>query len=181
MYKLSAYVGIVIICLFQFIQAEQEAVVYKNNIDEIIEVWQAYLNSIDDWQSLTKDIAPKKTGCGFIYELKNPINRPHESFAIADMRAIHFCEPHYHPVETEIYFVLQGHGIVVVGSKEKLVQKGSVIITPPNTAHFTIAQGDLVLAVINMPPFKLENYVVLTQENKIVGFDKSQFNRLASQ
>ena len=97
------------------------------------------------------------------------------------MRSIHFCEPHYHPIETEIYFVLQGHGIVVVGGKEELVQKGSIIVTPPNTSHFTIAQKDLVLAVVNTPPFKSENYVALAQENKAVGFDKSQFNRLSNQ
>ena len=54
-------------------------------------------------------IHPKPTGCGPVYELKNPIERPNESFAIADMREIQVAEPHYHP-ETEIYFVLEGRG-----------------------------------------------------------------------
>ena len=74
---------VIIICLFQFIQAEQEVMIHESNIDEIMKVWQAYLNSIDDWQNLIKDIKPKVTACGLIYEIANPINRAHESFAIA--------------------------------------------------------------------------------------------------
>lgn len=134
-------------------------------MNEIIIAWQLYLNSIDNWQQLTKGVDPKQTGCGLIYELSNPIDRPHESFAIADMRSIKCTEPHYHREETEIYFVLQGHGIVVVGDKEEKVQKGSVIVTPPHNVHYTIPRENLVLAVINTPPFKVENYIPFTSEN----------------
>lgn len=148
-----------------------------NNLDEIIYVWEKYLNELNDWKILIKDAKPKITGNGEIYGLKNPINRPNESFAIADMRKISFAEPHYHP-ETEIYFILQGSGKVVIGGKEEVVQKSSIVIIPSNIAHFTIPKNDLVLAVINTPPFKMENYFALSENNKTVKFDKNQFDRL---
>ncbi len=149
------------------------------SIDETINVWQEYLMSMAAWHTLIKDIEPKQTGCGPVYELTNPINRPHESFAIADMRNILFAEPHYHANgETEIYFVLQGNGLIVIGGEEQTLQKGSVVATLPNTAHFTIPHEELVLAVVNTPPFQAENYIVLSESNEQVKFDKNQFDKL---
>ena len=148
-----------------------------NAIAEIVNTWQWYLRGIGDWKNLIKDVKSKETGCGLVYDLANPANRLNESFAIADMRTIRFAEPHYHP-ETEVYFVLQGRGLIVVGGKEELMEKDSAIVIPPNIAHFTIPKEDLVLAAVNTPPFRIENYIVLTEENKTVKFDKAQFNRL---
>lgn len=133
--------------------------------------------NIKNWQQLVEDVTPKQTGCGPVYELPNPIERPNENFAIADMRTIHFAEPHYH-VETEIYFVLQGNGLIVIGGKEQEISKGTVVTIPSNIAHFTIPKENLVLAVINTPPFKQENYIVLQASNKKVGFDKDQLDML---
>jgi len=121
-------------------------------MNEIIIAWQIYLNGIDSWQNLVIGIKPKQTGCGLVYELPNPIPRENESFAIADMSNLTFAEPHYHP-ETEIYFILQGSGLIVIGGQEQRVQKGSIVIIPSNIAHFTIPEKDLVLAVVNTPPF----------------------------
>ncbi len=150
---------------------------HAQKIAEIVTAWAALLAGVNDWQILVKNNIPKKTGCGLVYEITNPIDRPDESFAIADMRGLQFSEPHHHP-ETEIYFVLQGSGLIAVGGKETLIQKGSVIVIPSNVAHFTIPEKDLVLAVVNTPPFKNENYHVLHEENAAVQFDKAQFKRL---
>lgn len=144
---------------------------------ELFGAWQPYINSIENWQQLVATITPRKTGCGLVYELANPIVRPNENFAIVDMSGIYFSEPHYHK-ETEIYFVLQGSGIVVVGGTEEVVQKGSAIIIPSNVAHFVIPENDLVLAVVNNPPFLPESYRALTENNRAVQFDKQQFLRL---
>ncbi len=149
------------------------------NIKTVLGAWKPYLDGVN-WKKLIKGVAPKQTGCGPVYELPNPIDQPHESFAIADMRKLKVAEPHYHANgETEIYFVLQGSGLVVVGHEERKVKRGSVIITPPDTAHFTIPASDLVLAVINTPPFKPENYIVLTESHPNVNFDYEQFARLS--
>lgn len=147
------------------------------NTAELLAAWQPYITSIDNWQNLVATIAPRKTGCGVVYELANPIERPHENVALVDMSGIHFSEPHYHK-ETEIYFVLQGSGIVVVGGKEEVVQKGSAIIIPPYIAHFVIPERDLVIAVVNNPPFVPESYKALTESNHAVQFNQEQFIRL---
>ncbi len=126
---------------------------YEQRMEVVVAAWQPYLDSIDDWQQVVEGIEPKPTGCGPVYELPNPVDRPNESFAIADMRELKVYEPHYHANgETEIYVVLQGLGTIVVGMKEQRIEKGSVIVTPPDTTHFTIPESDLVLAVINTPP-----------------------------
>jgi cupin superfamily acireductone dioxygenase involved in methionine salvage len=132
---------------------------------------------VSNWQSLIQSIAPKECGCGLVYELPHPLNRIDESFAIADMRNLKFSEPHYH-CETEIYIILQGEGLMVVGEKEQFVKKDSVIMIPSNIAHFMIPKKDLVLAVINIPAFNPVNYMPLTEENLAVKFNKAQFDRL---
>lgn len=148
---------------------------------EVIDVWLPYIQSIEDWEEITKGIEPKMSGCGLIYELPNPINRSNESFAIADVRDLKITEPHYHVNdETEVYIILCGNGVVVVGDKELQVEKDSVVITPPNTAHYTIPEKNLVVAVINTPPFQLENYVIVTEDKPQVEFSKNQFNKWAS-
>lgn len=155
---------------------------YNERMEAIVKAWKPYLEGIDDWQEVVKAIEPKPSGCGLVYELPNPseLDRPNESFAIADMRDLDVAEPHYHANgETEIYFVLQGLGLVVVGRKEQLVDEGSVVITPPDTVHFTVPQGDLVLAVVNTPPFNSDNYVTVTETDERVGFDQEQFVRLS--
>ncbi len=149
-------------------------------VNELVHTWQSYLDTIDDWTFLTSDCVPKDTHCGLIYELQNPIHRQNESFAIADMRNLSYAEPHFDR-EIEVYFVLQGRGLVVVGDKQNDVEKGSVIVIPPNTAHFTIPEENLVLAVVNTPPFKPENYVPLSESDKSVKFDKDFFCTLLEQ
>lgn len=151
-----------------------------SNIESVVTAWKSYRDTIRNWKELIKGIEPKKTGCGPVYEMRNPIDRPDESFAIADMRNLQFTEPHYHPDGvTEIYIVLQGSGLVVNGGEKQNVSIGSVIVTPPNTAHFTIPTKDLVVAVINTPPFKPEDYIVISGTDPVLGFDKEQFERLS--
>lgn len=145
--------------------------------DAVVAAWKRYLDSVSDWERLVEGVVPKETGNGLVYELRSPIDRPGESFAVVDMRGLGVTEPHYHTNgEIEIYFVLSGGGIVVVGGEEYEVGPGSVIVTPPDTAHFTVPSGDLVLAVVNTPPFNPDNYKVLTGSNPDVGFDQGQFD-----
>ncbi|GMU19801.1 MAG: hypothetical protein AMXMBFR12_09920 [Candidatus Babeliales bacterium] len=159
---------------------QTHAITHDVQAQKIVQKWHNFLSSISDWQILIKDIQPQKCGCGLVYEIPNPISAANESFAIADMRNLAFSEPHYHP-ETEIYFILQGSGLVVVGGQEIAVQKGSVVIIASNIAHFTIPEKDLVMAVVNTPSFKPENYYPLNTHNPAVKFDKQQFDRLVSQ
>lgn len=149
-------------------------------INEVLSAWMPYIDEIGDWQKLTAGLKPKPTGCGPVYELGQPlIERAPEEFAIADMRSLTLAEPHYHPNgETEIYVVLSGLGKVVVGGKEIDVEQGSVVVTPPDTTHYTIPKANLVLAVINTPSFNPANYVTISENNPKLGFYKAQLDRL---
>lgn len=154
---------------------------YTSEINEVLEAWTPYIEAIGDWQALVAGVEPKPTGCGPIYELPNPIDRPNESFAIADMTAVKVAEPHYHTNgETEIYIVLMGLGKIIIGGQESELKPGTVAVTPPETAHFTIPYENLVLAVINTPPFEAANAVTLTGSDSNVGFDYEQFSRLTA-
>jgi mannose-6-phosphate isomerase-like protein (cupin superfamily) len=131
-----------------------------SEIDELTTAWQAYIATMDDWQKVVEDTTPKQTYCGPIYEPASPLNRPNESFAISDMREVKVAKPHYHiGGETEIYFVLSGSGLTVVGGEEIQIKAGDVIVTPPETAHFTIPKENLVMIVINTPPFNPDNNI----------------------
>lgn len=152
-----------------------------SHIDEIVKVWKEYVDSIEDWQPLVDGVEPKQTSCGPVYEPQSPLTDRPETFAISDMRNIEVATPHYHANgETEIYFVIQGSGLTVVGGEEKRIQKGSVVITPPNTTHFTIPEKDLVMVVINSPSFNPANNIDIQETDSALKFDKEQYQRLIS-
>jgi mannose-6-phosphate isomerase-like protein (cupin superfamily) len=146
-------------------------------MNEVISVWKDYVASIGDWAKLVEGIEAKNTPCGPVYDIiPNPIEgRPNEGFAIADMRDIKVAEPHYHISETEIYVVISGLGKTIVGDREQDLTPGIVVVTPPETAHFTLPSENLVLAVINTPPFSPANVVDLAATNEAVRFNQEQY------
>lgn len=153
------------------------------SFDETIRAWQDFLSK-NDWQKLIEGVTPKQTGCGPVYELPNYLERPHQSFAIADMRGGEVAEPHYHPDEdVEIYLVLQGRALVVVGGEERQVGPGDAVVIPPNNVHFTIPDKEFVIAAINTPEFQPSHYVAIDPKlsNPALHFNAEQFKRLASQ
>lgn len=148
-------------------------------MDEIVEAWKQYLDNLEDWQSVVSGIEPKQTACGPVYEPPSPLKERTETFAISDMRNVKVAYPHYHKNgESEIYFVIQGSGLTVVGGQEILIKRGSIVVTPPNTTHFTIPKKDLVLVVINSPSFNAANIVEPSETDQAVKFDKAQYERL---
>lgn len=149
-------------------------------IEELVEFWNHHFE-MHEWQDLVKGLTPKATGCGPVYELGAPDNQLNQSAAIADMRKVNYATPHYHSNgETEVYFVLEGAGRVVVGGEVLPLEKGTVIVTPPNTAHYALPANDLVLGVVNTPPFKPDNNVDLSESNPEVGYDHEQFKDLVT-
>jgi mannose-6-phosphate isomerase-like protein (cupin superfamily) len=139
------------------------------DMQEVVGAWQTYLGTVDDWEALVRGVEPKEGGCGLVYELPNPIERPDESFAIADMRQLDISEPHKHiNGETEIYFVMQGAGRIAVGTEMRSLAKGDYVVTPPDTIHCTLPDDELILAVVNTPPFNIDNYVAVSEEDQPV-------------
>ncbi|CAN5671964.1 hypothetical protein BH23PAT2_BH23PAT2_10580 [soil metagenome] len=152
---------------------------YYVTMDEVVEAWKQYVDNLDDWQEVVRGTAPKQTACGPVYEPPSPLRERTETFAISDMRNVQVAYPHYHTNgETEIYFVIQGSGLTVVGGEEITIQKGSVVVTPPNTTHFTFPKKNLVMVVINTPDFNAANIVEPHEPDLTVRFDKAQYERL---
>lgn len=145
----------------------------------LITAWQQYVTTMGDWQKLVEGVTPKDTYCGPVYEPQSPLDRPNESFAIADMRAVKVAEPHYHANgETETYFVLSGSGLTVVGGEALEIKAGDVIVTSPETAHFTIPKENLVMIVINTPPFNPANNIHVDETKPGVGYDHDRYLKL---
>lgn len=139
------------------------------DMNEVVGVWSEYLATVGNWETLVEGIEPKVGGCGLVYEVTNPIERPDESFAIADMRQLELSEPHKHiNGEFEIYFVIQGVGKIAVGNEIFPLNPGVSIVTKPDTVHITLPGKDLVLAVVNTPPFNIDNYVVVDSKDDAV-------------
>ena len=143
----------------------------------MILAWQLFFNA-HNWQDLIAHKNAKVCGCGLVYELGNPLERSNEDCAIADMRDIQYMEPHYHP-EIELYYIIQGSGTLVIGKAENNIKSGDIFLIPSNTAHFITSANDLVIGVVNTPPFNPHTYVPLYQSNEDVSFCLEQFNRLA--
>jgi mannose-6-phosphate isomerase-like protein (cupin superfamily) len=148
-------------------------------VTELIAFWSLYFAQCN-LQQLMLTHTPITSGCGLVYELPNIVDRADESCALVDMRDIAWTEPHYH-VETEIYFILQGNGRMVIAGCEQTIAAGDVVVVPSNKAHFVLPGNDLIIGVINTPPFNAENYIPLTATNSTVGFDRTQFDALTQQ
>ncbi|HSW99486.1 MAG TPA: cupin domain-containing protein [Patescibacteria group bacterium] len=149
-------------------------------IDQLILAWQGYLKNVD-WQTLTQGMTPRESGCGLLYELHDGLDRPEEELAIADMRYLQVSEPHYHPDGVlEVYFVLQGTALVVVGGKERQVGPGDTIVMGPGQTHYAIPDEDFVVAVVNTPPFQTEQYIFVSDDDPEHGFNKQQFDKLTA-
>lgn len=145
----------------------------QKKLPQIIASWQKFMEDFA-WETYIKQVNPKVSGNGLVYELPNFLEREHESFAIVDMRAITFSEPHYHIHEIEIYMVLQGSASIIKAGEEFSVTPGSVLVTHPHQAHFTIPDNNFIMAIVNIPSFSTDRYIPLLESDCPVGFNKEQ-------
>lgn len=151
------------------------------DIEGLVFLWRYFIKQLK-WEDVIKNVIPRESGCGLVYEIEATRGLPAGDFAIVDMRNIHVSEPHYHcNGEIEIYFVLAGTALIVVSGIEYQVKTGDVIIIEPNKAHFTIPDKNFVIAAVNIPSFNPENYILLDQTNHSVGFDLEEFNKIILQ
>lgn len=59
------------------------------------------------------------------------------------------ARPHYHRRTTELYYVLDGEGSVVLDGVEQPVRKGSIVHIPPGIVHGAI--GRMRVLVVGIP------------------------------
>jgi mannose-6-phosphate isomerase-like protein (cupin superfamily) len=63
---------------------------------------------------------------------------------------------HYHRRSTELYYVLEGSGTVVLDGVEQRVQKGSMVHIPPGVVHG--AKGRMRVLVVGIPDIADDDY-----------------------
>ena len=63
---------------------------------------------------------------------------------------------HYHKRSTELYYVLEGEGCVVLDGVEQAVMKGSLVHIPPGVVHG--ARGRMRVLVVGIPDIADDDY-----------------------
>lgn len=94
--------------------------------------------------------APReRSGCGWRDRLIS-----HEDAGLNPAAWVHAVDiegakPHYHKRATELYYVLDGEGDVVLDGEAHAVRKGSVVHIPPGVVHG--ARGRMRVLVVGIP------------------------------
>jgi mannose-6-phosphate isomerase-like protein (cupin superfamily) len=63
---------------------------------------------------------------------------------------------HYHKRATELYYVLEGSGVVSLDGAEHEVRKGSLVHIPPGVVHG--ARGKMRVLVVGIPDIAEDDY-----------------------
>ena len=95
------------------------------------------------------DINSIKCPCGFS---RRGLERPEND--VATLHVVEISEDareHYHKNMTEIYFVLEGEGEILLNGEAYPVKPGSTILINAGTRHK--ARGKLKVVVVVIPPF----------------------------
>lgn len=66
------------------------------------------------------------------------------------------AKPHFHKRSTELYYVLDGEGVVVLDGVEHAVKKGSLVHIPPGVVHSAI--GRMRVLVVGIPDIAADDY-----------------------
>ena len=89
----------------------------------------------------------ERSTCGYRYRLLSKGDE--EVAAWAHAVDIDGARPHYHKRTTELYYVLEGRGQVVLDGEERDVRPGTMIHIPPGVVHGAI--GKMRVLVIGIP------------------------------
>ena len=93
------------------------------------------------------DAARECGACGHRYRL---LSRGDEDVAAwAHAVDIDGAKPHYHKIATELYYVLEGEGSVMLDGEERAVRKGSMVHIPPGVVHGAV--GKMRVLVVGIP------------------------------
>jgi mannose-6-phosphate isomerase-like protein (cupin superfamily) len=100
--------------------------------------------------------APReRSTCGWRHLLISRQDRDQNVAAWAHAVDIDGAREHYHKAGTELYYVLEGEGTVVLDGVEHAVRKGSIVHIPPGVIHG--ARGRMRVLVVGVPDISEED------------------------
>jgi mannose-6-phosphate isomerase-like protein (cupin superfamily) len=87
--------------------------------------------------------------------LREVISLPKVSLAHVMMNGDNVSLWHQHSRMSEVYFILEGEGILYYGNRALQVEKGIYVVLPPHTPHKlkNTGKSDLEHLVFAIPPF----------------------------
>lgn len=100
--------------------------------------------------------ARERSTCGWRDRLISHEDAPLSPAAWAHAVDIDGARMHYHKRSTELYYVLEGEGCVVLDGVEQAVTKGSIVHIPPGVVHG--ARGRMRVLVVGIPDIAEDDY-----------------------
>ncbi|MBC7286667.1 MAG: cupin domain-containing protein [Armatimonadetes bacterium] len=80
------------------------------------------------------------------------------SLALARIDEGRRTQPHRHRTSDEIYYVLQGEGVVYLGSQPHRVCPGEAVYIPAGTEHWAVVvSGPMEILCVCSPPYQHED------------------------
>src|SRR6516162_1721703 len=95
------------------------------------------------------DVPREKSACGWRDRLISREDAALAPAAWAHAVDIDGARPHFHKRSTELYYVLEGDGVVLLDGEEHPVRKGSLVHIPPGVVHG--ARGRMRVLVVGIP------------------------------
>jgi len=89
----------------------------------------------------------ERSACGHRYRLLSKGDQGVAAWAHAV--DIDGAKLHYHKIATELYYVLEGEGSVVLDGEEQEVRPGSMVHIPPGVVHGAV--GKMRVLVVGIP------------------------------
>jgi len=102
------------------------------------------------------DCARERSTCGWRHRLISREDRALGPAAWAHAVDIDDAKLHYHKRSTELYYVLEGGGSVLLDGVSQEVHKGSLVHIPPGVVHG--ARGRMRVLVIGIPDIADDDY-----------------------
>lgn len=98
----------------------------------------------------------ERSTCGWRDRLISREDAPLHPAAWAHAVDIDGARPHYHKRSTELYYVLEGGGEVLLDGVAHPVTKGSLVHIPPGVVHG--ARGKMRVLVVGVPDIAEDDY-----------------------
>jgi len=98
----------------------------------------------------------ERSTCGWRDRLISHEDAPLRPAAWAHAVDVDGAKLHYHQRSTELYYVLDGSGSVILDGVEHAVSKGSLVHIPPGVVHG--ARGRMRVLVVGIPDIAADDY-----------------------
>ena len=102
------------------------------------------------------DTPRERSACGWRDRLISAEDEALRPAACAHAVDIDGARPHFHKRSTELYYVLDGAGQVILDGEEHEVKAGSMVHIPPGVVH--AARGRMRVLVVGIPDIADDDY-----------------------